>query len=237
MNPLTEAAPAASLYIAIPAYTGQVSVQTAHSLLASVPLLQKAGVTVRTDFMAGCCYLDHTRNLLVDRFLASDATDLLFIDADVGFTADAVLRAVLAKRPMIAGVYPKKSPGEPEWPLDFPGDWIDSDSDGLIEAAHVATGFLRISRPVFETLEVNGLAPGYFHKDGSDDRIIRRFFRCDMRNQVYWGEDYQFCEDWRSVGGKLFIIPDLDFEHVGTKTWRGNWGDWFRNQNRKEAAE
>lgn len=226
-NPLREAYPVKSLYIAIPAYTGQVSVQTAHALLGGVPLLQSAGVDVTTDFLAGCCYLDHVRNLMVERFLKSDATDLLFVDADVGFGPEALLRIAKAPRPVVAGVYPKKTPdGSAQWPLDFTGDYLASDADGLIEAAHVATGFLRINRAVFETLEANGLAPAYAHQDIAKPEA-RRFFHCDVRGGLYWGEDFQFCEDWRLLGGSIHIIPDLDFEHAGGKVWRGNWGQWF----------
>lgn len=231
-NPLTEALPARSLYIAVPAYTGSVSAQTAHSLLAAVKALSDAGVHVTTDFLAGCCYLDHTRNLLADRFLASDATDLLFIDADVGFGARDALRIASASRPLVAGIYPKKGDGAQEWPVDFDSDFISSDADGLIEAAHVPTGFMRINRAVFDLLAMNGLAPEY---DYQRTKLIRRFFRCEARDGRYWGEDFQFCEDWRGLGGKIHIIPDLDFEHVGTKAWKGNWGNWFRAQQ-KEAA-
>lgn len=233
-NLLTEALPARSLYIAVPAYTGQVSVQTAHSLLAAAKALNEAGLDVKTDFLAGCCYLDHSRNILVDHFMKSEATDLLFVDADVGFGVEAALKIAAAGRPVVAGVYPKKSNGEPEWPVDFRADMIRMDEDGLMEAAHVATGFLRINRSVFETFVVNGVAPEY---SNNGEAAIRRYFRTEAREGVFWGEDFQFCEDWLGFGGAVHIIPDLEFQHVGNKTWTGHWGNWFRDyiRNRKEA--
>lgn len=238
-NPLPSVAPARCVYLAVPAYTGSVSVQTASSLIAACKALSDAGVDVVTDFMAGCCYLDHTRNLLSARFLASNATDLVFIDADVGFEPAALMRLALAERPMVAGVYPKKVPDRDsqQWPIDFETDGLVVDGD-LIEAAHVATGFLRINRAVFESMIAGGMALEY----ANETPRLRRFFRCEVRDGVYWGEDFQFCQDWLALGGKIHIIPDLNFEHVGVKTWRGNWGDWIRSPEvqrdaKLEAAE
>jgi hypothetical protein len=201
--------------------------------LAATHALEAAGVAVTTDFLSGCCYLDHSRNMLVDRFLKSEATDLLFVDADVGFTPEAALRIAMAPRSVVAGIYPKKSSGEPEWPVDFDSDELGVNQHGLVLAARVPTGFLRINRAVFGAFTEAGIAPEYGKQDG--EGTLRRFFHCPVRDGVYWGEDFQFCEDWRSLGGAIYIIPDLDFEHVGAKTWRGNWDQWHQS-NAKEAA-
>jgi hypothetical protein len=240
-DPLPKVAPASHLYLAVPAYTGEISVQTAHSLIAAAAALTAAGVMVTTDFVAGCCYLDQVRNILAANFLASEATDLLFIDADVGFDADAALKLALTTRPVVAGVYPKKVPprkgteAPEEYPVDFENDQLMIDEDGLIEAAHVATGFLKINRGVFE--KISRVVPEYLHKDSGRERMLKRFFRCDVRDGVYWGEDFQFCQDWLALGGRIFITPEIDFQHVGPHVWRGNWGNWVRSEAVQAAAK
>ena len=183
---------------------------------------------VSFDFMCGCCYLDHTRNMLATRFMESEATDLLFVDADVGFAPETILQIAAARRPLVAGIYPKKS-DRTGFPVTFSADELWSDEEGLIEAASAPTGFMRINRSVFEAM------PAEEYRD-QDDRAWRRWFRCDFHDGTYWGEDTQFCQDYRALGGKLFILPDLTFAHSGLKSWKGNWGEWVRSQQMEKAA-
>lgn len=227
---LDECPPAKRLYIAVPAYTGDVSVETAQALLGAVAPLQALGISASVAFQQGCCYLDHARNILANAFMASDATDVLFVDADVGFDPAAVVQIAQATRPFIAGVYPKKN-DDPAWPVQFDADELSSDADGLVEAASVATGFLRINRSVFDALPV----PEY--EDDSENRY-RAYFTCGVRAGRYRGEDADLCHRWKVAGGKIYILPELVFTHTGPKAWRGSWGEWMRRRlDIKEAAE
>jgi hypothetical protein len=210
--------PASHLRVAVPAYTGQVSVQTAHSIGAALGALTEAGVKVDVHYLAGCCYIDHTRNMMVHEFLASAATDLLFIDADVGFGLDAVLRSVMSDRPVIAGIYPKK--GSPQaWPVAIDAPEIWSDRAGNIECAMVPTGFLRINRAVFEAMAPH--VETYMHNDG--EPTLKAFFKTEIDNGIFWGEDPNFCRKWRAIGGKVYAMAEVEFGHVGTYEWRGSW--------------
>jgi len=200
----------------VPAYTGQLSVQTASSMDVVLPLLLGAGLRVETDYLAGCCYLDHTRNLMVDRFLKSEATDLLFIDADVAFSPDSVLRAVRSTRPMIAGIYPKKS-DDAAFPVAVDSDEIWSDAEGNVECSMVPTGFLRINRAVFEAMRE------HVEAYAGPDSLLRAFFKTTIRAGQYIGEDVEFCHRWREIGGRIFAMAGQEFGHVGAKEWRGMW--------------
>lgn len=211
-------APASHLRIAVPAYTGQISVQTAHSVNGAVGLLLAAGVKVDTDYLGGCCYLDHARNVMVDSFLRSEATDLLFVDGDVAFDRAALLRIVGATRPVIAGVYPKKSQGEQEWPVSIDAPEIWSDRAGNIECAMVPTGFLRINRMALEEM-----APHVQEYEYMDGRKLRAFFKTEIIDGLYWGEDAWFCRRYRELSGKVYAMAEAEFGHVGVKEWRGKW--------------
>jgi hypothetical protein len=211
-------APASHLRIAVPAYTGQICVQTAHSIDQALAILREAGVVVDTHYAAGCCYIDHARNLMVHDFLKSDATDMLFVDADVGFGMDAILRSVRAERPVVGGVYPKKN-SKNEFPVAVAADEIWADREGLIECAMVPTGFLRINRAVFEAMAPH--VETYYHNDGDPD--LKAFFKTEIIDGVYWGEDPNFCRKWRALGGKVHALAEAEFGHVGTHEWRGKW--------------
>lgn len=212
-------APARHLRIAVPAYTGQVSVQTAHSIDQALVVLREAGVVVDTHYAAGCCYIDHARNMMVADFLRSDATDMLFVDADVRFGIDAILKSVRAERAVVAGIYPKKSRGEPAFPVAVDAPEIWADRAGHIECAMVPTGFLRINRAVFEAMAPH--VEAYVHNDGEPN--LRAYFKTEIIDGVFWGEDPNFCRKWRALGGKVHAMAEVEFGHVGTHEWRGKW--------------
>jgi hypothetical protein len=44
-------------------------------------------------------------------------------------------------------------------------------------------------------------------------------------------EDLSFCQRWRDIGGRVFVIPDIRMGHIGLKTFTGSFADWLANQN------
>lgn len=214
--------PARRLFVAVPAYTGSVSTETAAALVAAVPFLERAGVQVTAHFRNGNCYLDAARNQCVADFLESDATDMLFVDADVGFTPEAMLRIAAAERPVVGGAYPYKDDSCLRFPVRFAaGEDRWADEGGLLECIHVPTGFLRLNRAVFDHLPAQEYID---YGSGPEPRRVRDYFRCTIRD-TYFGEDVEFCRRWREAGGKVRMIPDLTFTHFGMKSWMGNWGE------------
>jgi hypothetical protein len=167
-------------------------------------------------------YLDDTRNILSTVFLESSATDMLFVDDDVGSSPESVLYIAQAKRPFVAGVYPAKTEdGSIMWPIGFKSDEVHMDEDGFIDNPIVVpTGFLKLNRSVFEALD---------HQDyrNRSDKIWKGFFKCGPRDGYYMGEDPDLCARWLALGGKIFILPNLHFLHVGDNVWQGNYGEWL----------
>ncbi len=196
--------------------------------------LRDAGVHVEeVDILQGCCYLDHSRNVLADRFLRGNATDLIFLDADVGFEGASLLKLCMARQPLVAGIYPKKVE-PPEYPVALPDGEIWADDENLVECTMMPTGFMRINRAVFEALDV----PTYRQTGAAG--MVGAYFLCKVRDGLYWGEDVEFCRMAREAGFKLHAFADMDFQHVaiyeeGMRVYRGNWGAHLLDQM-KEAA-
>lgn len=220
--------PARLVRFAVPAYAG-LSSDTKHSIIEGAKALVAAGIEIEdADAVGGCCYVDYARNQLVARFLRGRATDLVFIDSDVGFEPEALVRLCRATRPLVAGIYPKKI-DPPEWPVALDAAEVWSDREGLVECSMLPTGFMRIHRSVFEAMDV----PRYAIPDEGE---AGAYFQCVVRDGQYIGEDVEFCHRYRALGGKLYAFVDMDFRHVGhVKTFHGNWGRWLREQM-KEAA-
>lgn len=192
--------------------------------------LERAGITVSFDCVRGACYLDHARNILATRMLESDATDILFVDADLNVNAEAFGRIAAYSRPVVGAVYPKKT-NEMVFPVvyeDRPELW--SDEEGLIEVKSLPTGFLRINRAVLEFMDRGPYVTG-----DPDGKTWREIFRVGVRRDhpakpgVFWGEDTGFCKDWKAAGGKIHLMPDVDFEHWGMRNHVGNWAKWRKS--------
>ncbi|MGH6737589.1 MAG: hypothetical protein ACREDY_00895 [Bradyrhizobium sp.] len=214
------------MHIAVPSYSGDITAFTALSLIMATAALSEVGIKWSVAIQPGVPYLDHARNMLVTKFLENtEATDLLFIDADVAFAPQSAVMIAQATRPFIAGIYPKKM-DEPKWPVAFDADRLWSDEDGNLEASMVPTGFLRLNRSVFDAM------PSEEYCDDNGDRWIKHF-RCGAWGGKYNGEDPDFCARWRGIGGKIHIIPNLTFSHTGKKSWEGNWAKWIMDQQKE----
>lgn len=215
--------PVKHLYIGIPAYDGKVTAETARGLVGATIVccnFLKIELSVRIE--PGDPYLDHVRNKLVTAFLETDATDLLFIDADVGFEPRAIAQICRTTRPFVGGIYPKKMNGpKPVWPADFTASELQTDADGLVEAAMLPTGFLRLNRAVFDIM------PAEWYQFGEVG--TRGFFQSHVGAGGN-GEDVDFCHRWRELGGKIHLIPNLTFEHVGLNRWPANWAECHQRQ-------
>jgi hypothetical protein len=85
-----------SVFIGIPCY-GDVKVGTADSLFLLAQTL--AGNQIASKLMwAKSPYVGKCRNMLVSAFLKSGAEYLLFIDADVEFYPEAVMKMINSKK-------------------------------------------------------------------------------------------------------------------------------------------
>jgi len=212
--------PAKHIFIAIPSYFSTLQFDTAMSLIDSLPKISRAGVTVDMKCVDGCCYVDLARNELVKCFLESNATDLIFIDADVGFRTETLARLCSSNRPFTAAIYPKKDDDE-KYPVNFLAEPRSIDSDGLLEVAMAPTGMMRLNRVVFDALKPH--VKEYNGRTG----MQHAYFECDIR-EAYYGEDIEFCRIWREIGGKIWIYPNETMSHTGPKSWIGNLQEALR---------
>jgi hypothetical protein len=166
------------IMIATPMYGGQCAgIYTKSSTdLAAAAL--KYGVECRFFFLFNESLITRARNYLVDEFMRSDCTHLMFIDSDIGFDPTDVLALAAIAEPgsdkeIVCGPYPKKAiawekikravdkgfadedPGVLE---KYVGDYVFNPASGakeirLDEAVEVlegGTGFMMIQRSAFE---------------------------------------------------------------------------------------
>jgi hypothetical protein len=222
------------LCIAVPCYSGQMSFQFVNSLLQTYKEFLRIGIPIDFKVAPGLCYADLARNILVDAFLKSDATDLLFIDDDIGFKPEAVLRIINCKEEIVGGIYPYKNEVEsyPVNPVtDNKGNYIVNEN-GLIEVYGLPAGFLRIKRGVLEDYihahpETKCITSDHA---GNVMHSFHNIFRCRQDAQGWYGEDMEFVHIMNNFGVKVWAMPDIDFVHVGNRTYRGNFQNFAIRQ-------
>lgn len=220
------------LCVGIPAYTGQVASQTATTLAGIQQCCGLLGIEMTPLFLGGCCYIDLARNQIVGDFLKTEADALLFLDADVGAEPAAIGKLMKAQKAVVAGVYPKKIDGAVSWPVLFPGSGLYQSPSGALEASHLPTGYLLVYRQVFEAMQT---AVPAFKNDRQEP--LHAYFETRIEDGRYWGEDFVFCKNWRGMGGKVWMVPDISFDHAGTKLWSGNYASWYASRESWERID
>ena len=105
--------------------------------------------------------VSRARNAAVAHFLEDkENTHLLFIDSDIMFEPEDVLKLLKSGKEVIAGIYPKKYitwerlKNNPEAErVDFPvGGNVKMTEDNFLEMDYLPTGFLLISRTAIEKI-------------------------------------------------------------------------------------
>lgn len=191
------------LFIATPSYDEWLCMEYVSSLCETAIRLTQAGIGCYHAIAPGNPFLDLARNGLVEKFLATDATDLLFVDSDVGWDAKVITRVMSYRQEIVGGLVPKRNANsDAEYHTNAMTGRIQ---DGLFEAKEIPTAFLRIKRTAFDKLKKPWFKIGSSEKD--------------------FGEDIYFCRRWAETGNSMWIDSDIQFTHRGSRAWRGNFFD------------
>lgn len=217
------------LFIATPSHSGDVACLYLKSLLDTWPGLVTNNIAMTHQFIVGDALVHDARNRLVGWFLESDCTDLLFIDADLGWEAAGALRLAMSPHDVIGGAYPQKSDEHEKYNVAG----LRPTATGLIEVDYIGTGFLKISRKALEKLVKLHPETKYHDRDG---RPCWGLFQAPIEDGRITGEDAWFCRKWREAGGKVFCDPNITFWHVGQKAWQGNFHDLAQRAKQEKGA-
>ena len=95
-------------FIATPCYGGQLNEPYFRSVIKMMTFFNGHQIPLAFGTIANESLVTRARNVLVAYFLASDYTHLMFIDADIEFQTEDLLKLYAHKKDVVVGAYPKK---------------------------------------------------------------------------------------------------------------------------------
>lgn len=206
------------LFIAIPCYR-EMDALFAQCLMRLINRPPDLEFALRMNI--GDSLVSRARNSLTADFLASDCTDLLFIDSDLLFSAEHVERIAAHDVDVVGGLYPKKQEGPLAWVLNACAD-SEVRPDGLQRVSYIGTGFLRVSRRVFEQMAARydmGYKPDQSQRPLEHDFWAVGTYRYRDGSTRYLSEDWFFCQRWLDLGGQVWADGKIVLRHVGTAVY------------------
>lgn len=211
------------LFIGTPAFQAQTHVSYATSLAETRILLDKASIPCMIRIPTGGSLLCANRNEILTKFLNSDCTHILCIDADLGWSHDSVMEMLSFDLDFVCGLYPTRDGKE----YLYRGEGIEREVDGkkyfklekhpkysqLFKASYVPAGFMLIKRKVIEKMIEDHPEDKYTPKDGREGG--HALFNTEVRDGEFWGEDFVFCRKARESGFDIWVYPFIRFCHNG----------------------
>lgn len=243
--------PPPKLFLPILAYNHQCHTAYMFSILRLVMFLKDQGISATLFPITFESLVPRARNAAVAHFRVSDCSHLVFIDSDIEFQPEDVLRLVQAGESVVCGAYPQKwlhvekmkavfgLEPVPENPLALctvqsvhlaSTASTDGAPAGILEATYATTGFLSIRREVIERL-MEAYPQRRYTNDidgygggGAEGAYFYNLFCTEIHptTKRYESEDYGFSRLWTAIGGKIYVVPDLSLKHHGWYAYECN---------------
>ena len=241
-----------NLVVATPCFGGQVSAPYAASLIKLQNHVRGyRDVSLKVVLKDGDALITRARASLVSQFLDDlKATHLLFVDADIGFEPEQVIRLIECGAEMCAAVYPVKlidwekvratigsaRPNPAASALKYVVEFDDPNAvieqGGFVNVRYAGTGFLMIRRAALERMcaRYPQLRFGRDHSLDAATASHNRFalFECMIAEDgTYLSEDFAFCKRWTDMGGEIWADLGSKLSHIGPMAFSGDLRSQF----------
>jgi len=232
------------LVIGTPMYGGMCTSEYTDSLLKLSESCNKSGVKLTTIFLGNESLIQRGRNTIAHHFMnLPDATHLLFIDADIRFRVEDIVKMIRADKELIIGPVALKGynweeirqaalAGENNIERTggvfnintLPGIEMENEETPF-EIEHGGNAFMMVRKDCFAALEPH--TPIYTNGGRSlpDGVEIKDYFRVEINKDTnhLLSEDYFFCHSYRQIGGKVWCAPWVETGHFGSHLFNGKY--------------
>jgi hypothetical protein len=245
-----------SIFVATPVHS-ECSIHYTQALLAFQQKCMSNGILVSFTLLKSSL-VTQGRNLCVNTFMEESIkhpySHMLFIDSDIEFSFETIMKLVAADKDIVAAPYPLKdldwekiakrikhknitdgntmSKQGFTWPLKLEGKNEVTVIGGVAEVTHAPTGCMLIKKQVFEKMikelpELKINQPTVINGKMVEKEFMYNFFDCyhEPETKKYYGEDFGFCKRWAEIGGKCHILVDEYITHIGEYRFTGRLMD------------
>tara|TARA_R110002012_G_scaffold216496_2_gene387641 strand:- start:2439 stop:3224 length:786 start_codon:yes stop_codon:yes gene_type:complete len=237
------------IYLATPVHSN-VSIHYMQSVVRFQTECYKQDIDFTLDMMKSSL-VTQGRNTCVSHFLNTDYTHLLFIDSDILFYPESIIKMINKNVEVCSIPYPmkiinwdkvfdktgdlpsmnklQKSTSGNKFPVKIKEDENDVTMvNEMIELDYAPTGCLLLQRQVFDKL-IKTYPNKTIHQENMvDGKMIKKqnlynFFDTyyDEKEKRYYGEDFAFSRLWRKTGGKCMALITEYITHVGEYQYTG----------------
>ena len=236
--------PRRKLLIATPFYETKGFSPYIGSMARMVAMLTRMGLQFEYMLPSGDAYVHRVKNTILSTFMEDDeCTDLLLIDSDMEWPAEALAEMLMCQEEIIVGSYPMKN----NWNAWTSKPFFEK-SEGdekyyaterklpngglLIKGQDLAGGFMLFKRGGLQ--KYMDAYPDLRYTDPTADlkaphRIYTEFFTAGPLKRPgetmaqFWGEDRYFSYRLKEIGVDWWIFANIDFGHWGVGGWHGNF--------------
>lgn len=243
------------LYIAIPCYQGFISVHTFNGILNLTNWCKKKSIDYKIQTLRNESLIPRARNTLVSLMLDDkdfNASHLLFIDSDIGFSYKNIQRLIEFDKDIVCGSYPQKKiffeklNSEIKKIKNFDNFDIrkvlsksfnfnlnlDKKEvniiDGFMKVDEAATGMMLIKKNVFFKMQKRFPERKYVTKINlgqirkESENLYDLFATGVYKNSQYLSEDYYFSRLWSECGGEIWMDIVSPLLHFGQMEFYGD---------------
>lgn len=228
------------IFICTPCYNYTCDIRYLQCLIDTKEYLESMGIEVELSFIGYESLITRGRNTFVAKFMGnSKNSHLLFIDGDIMWKKEDVLKLILNDKDIVGGLYPQK---KYHWDrlneiknnqsyklLNYNVNYHKDSTrvvNSLLRVKHIATGFMMIKREVFTKL-INQYPDKKYCDDINcckneiEEKYLYAFFDCNIEDGHYMSEDYYFCNLWSKTGGEIYANFSIDLNHIGSEIYSG----------------
>ena len=204
------------IMVCTPMYGGMCSGMYAKACCDLATLSTKYQMDLKYFYLFNESLIPRARNYLVDEFMRSEYTHLMFIDADIHFDPNDVLALAALDKDIIGGPYPKKciawekvrnavdtglADEAPNILEQYTGDYVFNPVENTnqiklsepVEVLEIGTGFMMITRKVFD--DFREAFPQFTYRPDHNrsehfagDRMIHAYFDTVIDSKAYLGD-------------------------------------------------
>ena len=213
------------LAICLPIRGTEVDIAFHTSLWATERLLMQKGIEAVVCCKYGNSHVAKAREALLWEAYREGATHFLFIDSDMGWEPELVVRLLLSGHEFCAAIGVQKKPAGRLCANFLPDPQVLHSHSGFLLARDVGGAFVLLQRSVVDKMK--SAYPELRYNAGENEEYA---FFLDMIDKEDVGlgpygerlsEDFSFCRRARKAGIEIWLDPDSALVHAGRHEFTG----------------